>query len=63
MYSEYEIVFSDGTTTLVTVSEDETPAEAAIALCESEGWNASEITGIVWTGEACDSDGWYDANA
>lgn len=48
---EYEVIFTDGTRTLIIVSEDETPADVIAELCEAEGWPLDEVKAYCWTGK------------
>lgn len=43
MYDEVEILFTDGTTTLIYVSEDDDIAEAIAEECERNGWDIHEV--------------------
>lgn len=43
---DYRINFSDDTSALIVVTEDEQPTDVAIALCETEGWDTEDIVSI-----------------
>lgn len=43
---EYRLHFSDGTSTIIVVMEDEAPADAAVRVCDAEGWDMNTITSI-----------------
>lgn len=65
MYSEYQLLFTDGTDTLIIVGPDEAPIEAIADLCDAEGWPITDVTNYRWTGRLFDADGAeeHDANA
>lgn len=39
------VSFSNGTSTVITVLDDESIQDAIVDLCEKEGWDVSEVDG------------------
>lgn len=61
MFEEYEVEFTDGTTTVFWVEEDESVQDRAIANAEHCGLGASDIAAIRPTGNVMGDDDDDDA--
>lgn len=51
MFTEYQIIFRDRSTTLLWVGEDETMQDAISTVCDTNDWDINEIVAVVRTGK------------
>jgi hypothetical protein len=48
MYDTYRIYFTDGSSTLITITEDDNIQDAVVEMCDQEGWSSEDVTNIIF---------------